>query len=156
MPNVAAQIIKEVNECLVEHGFNTVDPQVVTLLEGQIKEVAKPTQTIRHLIRKLILKYFYFYICVFIIILEFFFFFNSLGQRINEFLQKTINSATTSPMQVPPGLNSLKEELMVLAGQFLRLVEHNRAVFGEIYYDIIAGTTPGQLKCSPSSCSNPE
>ena len=56
---------------------------------------------------------------------------------MREFIQQSITSPTAAPLRIPPGLSSLQTELTAITGQFLRLVSHNRAVFGEYYTDII-------------------
>jgi len=61
-----------------------------------------------------------------------------LGLRIRQFLQKIIQSQSTAPQQVPPGLSSLQEELTAIAARFVILVSHNRSVFWEYYQDIVA------------------
>lgn len=38
---------------------------------------------------------------------------------------------------MPPGLSTLQEELAHICGTLLRLVTHNRSVFGEYYVDIL-------------------
>jgi len=57
---------------------------------------------------------------------------------VREFILQSITSPTAAPLRVPPGLSSLQSELTAITGQFLRLVSHNRAVFGKYYTDIIA------------------
>lgn len=42
-------------------------------------------------------------------------------------------------MRVPPGLSSTSAELARVGGQLLRLVSHNRAVFGDYYTEILEG-----------------
>ena len=39
--------------------------------------------------------------------------------------------------QVPPGLTLCQKELGAIAGQFVRLVNYNKEVFGDVYADII-------------------
>ena len=39
--------------------------------------------------------------------------------------------------QVPPGLTICKNDLGAIAGQFLKLVNYNKEVFGEFYNEII-------------------
>ena len=39
--------------------------------------------------------------------------------------------------QIPPGLTICKNDLGAIAGQFLKLVNYNRDVFGEFYNEII-------------------
>lgn len=59
------------------------------------------------------------------------------GNRILEFLQLIISSPTAAPEKLPPGLSSLQTEVFSVAGNFLRIVSHNRSVFGKYYIDII-------------------
>ncbi|KAG8237361.1 hypothetical protein J437_LFUL017595 [Ladona fulva] len=109
LPNVADQVKKEVGEALKENGLKPLDSEVESLMRGQILDSANPDHRIRQLVRS----------------------------RLLEFLGQVISSTTAAPVQIPPGLSSLQEELSFLAGTFLRLVSHNRAVFGEYYADII-------------------
>jgi hypothetical protein len=64
--------------------------------------------------------------------------FTCIGVRVREFIQQSTTSPMAAPLRIPPGLSSLQTELTAITGQFLRLVSHNRAVFGEYYTDIIA------------------
>lgn len=54
-----------------------------------------------------------------------------------EFIGTLLSSTTARPVQMPPGLSTLQEELANICGTLLRLVTHNRNVFGEYYSDII-------------------
>lgn len=54
-----------------------------------------------------------------------------------EFIAVLMSSTTARPVQMPPGLSSLQEELAQICGTLLRLVTHNRSVFGEYYAEII-------------------
>ena len=45
-------------------------------------------------------------------------------------------------MKVPPGLSSTASELSRVGGQLLRIVSHNRAVFGAHYTEILEGALP--------------
>lgn len=42
-----------------------------------------------------------------------------------------------SELQIPTGFTAVTEELKHVVGQFVRLVSHNRQVFGNYYADII-------------------
>ncbi|PNF14068.1 T-complex protein 11-like protein 1 [Cryptotermes secundus] len=117
MPNVAEQVVKEVAEGLQTYGFRPLDAATEKLLKGQIMEIVKDDHKIRQLVRT----------------------------RVREFIQQSITSPVAAPLRIPPGLSSLQTELTAITGQFLRLVSHNRAVFGEYYTNIIAegvSTTP--------------
>ena len=63
-------------------------------------------------------------------------------RRVREFLLDIISSTTATPMQVPPGLSATAPELARVGGQLLRLVAHNRAVFGAHYTEILEGALP--------------
>ncbi|EEB10667.1 conserved hypothetical protein [Pediculus humanus corporis] len=65
-----------------------------------------------------------------------------LHQRIREFLLDTVTSQTAEPMKIPPGFSSLQQEVTQLAGNFLRLTSHNRAVYEEYYTKIIEESLP--------------
>lgn len=54
-----------------------------------------------------------------------------------EFIATLMSSTTARPVQMPPGLSTLQEELAHICGTLLRLVTHNRSVFGEYYVDIL-------------------
>ena len=54
-----------------------------------------------------------------------------------EFLATLLGSPTARPVQMPPGLSTLQEELANICGTLLHLVTHNRSVFGEYYVDIL-------------------
>ncbi|XP_066999721.1 T-complex protein 11-like protein 1 isoform X2 [Anabrus simplex] len=110
MGSIAVQVIKDVNEALPKYGHKMLDSDGQKFLEGQILAIAEDDHKIKQLVRV----------------------------RICEFLKQTITSPTAAPVQIPPGLSSLQEELTYITGQFLRLVSHNRAVFSQYYVDIVA------------------
>ena len=51
--NVAEQVKKDVNECLVQHGFPQMDDQKAQLLHGQICDLATPGNAFAKLMSKL-------------------------------------------------------------------------------------------------------
>ena len=59
------------------------------------------------------------------------------AKRSMEFIAILLSSTTASPVQMPPGLSTLQEELAQICGTLLRLVTHNRSVFGEYYVNIL-------------------
>jgi len=76
----------------------------------QIESVEDPNQRIRDLIQK----------------------------RIVEFCKQLISSNNNKTIpQIPPGLTICKNDLGSIAGQFLKLVNYNKDVFGEFYNEII-------------------
>jgi len=57
--------------------------------------------------------------------------------RIIEFLRQVISNEVARPTQIPAGLSLFRNEIAGIAGQFARLVSHNRAVFAQHYADLI-------------------
>ncbi|RWS30740.1 T-complex protein 11-like protein 1 [Leptotrombidium deliense] len=60
-----------------------------------------------------------------------------IENRVKEFIENIITSNSAQPVKLPTGLSSLQQELTMTAGQFTRIVVHNKAVFGEYYTKII-------------------
>ncbi|XP_011877290.1 PREDICTED: T-complex protein 11-like protein 1 isoform X2 [Vollenhovia emeryi] len=110
MPNIILQVKTDVKTTLQEVNAPELSSEVETLLEGQIADLIDTKHKIRYLV----------------------------NLRIRQFLQKIIQSQSTAPQQVPPGLSSLQEELAAVAARFVILVSHNRSVFCEYYQDIVA------------------
>jgi len=108
LPNVAVQVVKDVNDYLEEKNKDPLSASMVEELTKQINSLEDPSQRIRELLQK----------------------------RIVEFCKQVI-SGTMKNMQVPPGLTICKSELGDIAGGFLRLVNYNKSVFGEFYNQII-------------------
>jgi len=110
LPNIAAQVVKEINEYLSSKDKPSLSEDLVKSLHEQIEAVEDPNQRIRDLLQK----------------------------RIVDFCKQLIsnNGGKTVP-QVPPGLTICKNDLGAIAGQFLKLVNYNRDVFGEFYNSII-------------------
>lgn len=80
---------------------------------------------------------------LFVVFLRWRYYSSFAAARANEFIGSLLSSTTARPVQVPPGLSSLQEELGHICGTLLRLVSHNRAVFGEYYADIITNHIKG-------------
>ncbi|KYQ54507.1 T-complex protein 11-like protein 1, partial [Trachymyrmex zeteki] len=110
IPNIILQVKTDVKTTLQEINAAELSPEFETLLEGQIADLIDTKHKIRYLV----------------------------SLRIRQFLQKIIQSQSTAPQQVPPGLSSLQEELTAIAARFVILVSHNRSVFWEYYQDIVA------------------
>merc|ERR1712045_415165 len=106
LPSVAVQVVKEVNDYLAEKKKPALTEETVKSLTEQIEAVEDPNQRIRDLIQK----------------------------RIIDFCKQLIssNNGKTVP-QIPPGLTICKNDLGAIAGQFLKLVNYNKDVFGEFY-----------------------
>lgn len=73
-----------------------------------------------------------------------------------EFIGTLLSSTTARPVQMPPGLSTLQEELAHICGTLLRLVTHNRNVFGEYYADIITNHIKGKKECEAGGPSKEE
>jgi len=130
MPNIILQVKTDVKTTLREVNAPELSLELETLLEGQIADLIDTKHKIRYLVSKCKNRFndyniFYYENIV-------------LGLRIRQFLQKIIQSQSTAPQQVPPGLSSLQEELTAIAARFVILVSHNRSVFCEYYQDIVA------------------
>jgi len=110
LPSVAAQVVKDVNDYLVEKNKPKLSEEVVKNLTEQIESLEDPNQRIRDLLQK----------------------------RILDFCKQLISSTNKSVPQIPPGLTVCKNDLGAIAGQFLKLVDYNKEVFGEFYNEIIA------------------
>ncbi|KAI0209793.1 T-complex protein 11-like protein 1 [Lamellibrachia satsuma] len=108
--NVAEQINKEVLECLRKHDFPAMDEAKQGLLKGQIQSVASSDHSVHKLMKS----------------------------RLMAFIHSLISQPQSRDVQLPPGFSAVSEELSHICGQFLRLVSHNRAVFGSYYTDIIS------------------
>jgi len=73
------------------------------------------------------------------------------AKRVLSFIQQALFSKLTEPMKVPVGMSVMEKELSQICGQFLRLISHNRAVFGHYYADIIGAMLKRATdKLSPS------
>lgn len=110
LDNIKEQIIKDSNDFLRKHGFSELTKETESLLAGQINELAESD----HKIRQITL------------------------DRIHEFLKKCISNkgSSSSNATIPSALASVEQELLILAKQFVRVVAHNLAVFGEYYEEI--------------------
>ncbi len=52
MPQVAEQVVSDVQKCLHEHGFPSMNEERVGLLKGQVTSANKPDHPVYKLIRK--------------------------------------------------------------------------------------------------------
>lgn len=62
MLNVAEQVKKEVNECLVKHGYPDLDEKRRSLLDGQISQVVDPKHPV-HSVLSVYLTFLFFNKC---------------------------------------------------------------------------------------------
>lgn len=60
-----------------------------------------------------------------------------LGSRVEGFIKDLLVGKKSSELKIPIGFSAVTEELKHVCGQFLRLVSHNRQVFGQFYADIV-------------------
>ncbi|XP_035662173.1 T-complex protein 11-like protein 1 [Branchiostoma floridae] len=121
LKNISEQVCKEVDECLETHGFPRLDEKRLDILKVQVKGAANPDNTIHNLITS----------------------------RVYGFIQSVItapNPATQA--KVPGGLTAVKIELFEATARVLRIVQHNNAVFGPYYADIISELLPAANELS--------
>ncbi|KAK3593201.1 hypothetical protein CHS0354_002727 [Potamilus streckersoni] len=109
LENVGEQIHKEVNMYLKEHGFTQRDEGQKGNLLGQVRGLTTPDNPVLSVMSK----------------------------RVLTFIALALFSRHTEPLKVPPGLSVVEKELSQICGSFLRLISHNRAVFGSNYAEII-------------------
>jgi len=109
LPNVALQVVKNVNEYLKAKDKPELPESTRKNLTDQIVEMEDPNSRIRDLVQR----------------------------RLIEFNKQAISGSRTAPLQIPPGLTVCQKELAQIAGGFVRLVSYNRAVFNEFYDDIM-------------------
>ncbi len=114
MTSVSLQVIKEVQSCLETHGFSQLDSNKEDSLKTQIIDISNNENRLRKVVER----------------------------RILEFIERVLSSPTAAPMQIPTGLSSLQKELTEIAGQLIRIVAHNRAVFSKYYAIIITDIIP--------------
>jgi len=108
LPNVGLQVVKDVNDHLREKERPELHADACEALQKQICEMEDPNQRIRDLVQR----------------------------RIVDFCKQALNASRSAPLQMPPGLTLCQRELARIAGDFVRLVNYNRAVFGEFYAEI--------------------
>lgn len=116
MENIAEQVIKDVSDHLIEQEKPPLPLSASNALKSQLLDIKNPEQRVRQLITT----------------------------RAHEFICSLLGSTTARQIQLPPGLSSLQEELGHICGTLLRLVSHNRAVFGEYYAEIITNHIKGK------------
>ena len=115
MTSIALQVKQEIKACLKDHGFAQMEETKAQTLETQIIDSYSADNRLRKVVER----------------------------RVLEFIESVLSSPTAAPMQIPTGLSAVKEELTQIAGQFVRIVVHNRAVFAEYYSNIITELIPG-------------
>ncbi|XP_053388389.1 T-complex protein 11-like protein 2 [Mercenaria mercenaria] len=109
LENISEQVNKNVEVFLKEHGFPAHDETQQKTLKGQITTLKEKDNQIITLMSK----------------------------RVLDFIQQALFSKLTEPLKVPAGTSVMEKELSQICGQFLRLISHNRSVFGQYYANII-------------------
>merc|ERR1712088_1085585 len=107
--NDLLKILPSVAVQVVKEVNDYLTEEKVKALTEQIESVEDPNMRIRDLIQK----------------------------RIIDFCKQLISNTNKTIPQIPPGLTICKNDLGAIAGQFLKLVNYNRDVFGEFYNEII-------------------
>ncbi|ESO89190.1 hypothetical protein LOTGIDRAFT_106210, partial [Lottia gigantea] len=118
--NISEQVKSEVNKCLMSHAFPQLG-QKEGLLMGQVKDVFNTENSIYALMSK----------------------------RLLDFIREAIKTKHVSSLKVPAGFTAVETELSGVLGQFLRLISHNRSVFGVYYAEIIGAILERQQDLSP-------
>ncbi|KAL8606787.1 hypothetical protein ACOMHN_049616 [Nucella lapillus] len=118
---VAEQVQKDVNECLQQHGFAPMEDHTCQTLKGQITDLATPDNSVIKL----------------------------MNQRLLSFVRECISTQRVDSVKVPAGFSAVEQEVSQILGQFLRLISHNRSVFGPHYSNIIAHLMERQQDLSP-------
>ena len=102
-------MIKDTEEYLADKEKAPLNESTKKNLEDQILEMEDPNHRIRDLVQR----------------------------RMVDFCRQAISASRTAPLQVPPGLTLCQRELAQIGGNFVRLVNYNKSVFGEFYSEII-------------------
>ena len=128
LESCSLQVVKEVESCLREHELPPATETKMESMKLQVKSLKERENRIRQIVQR----------------------------RVLEFVEGVSLSNSASPVQIPTGLSILQQELSSLTGSFMRLIAHNRAVFGEYYHEIISRisrngqsvSSSWKLKCS--------
>ncbi|XP_053204042.1 uncharacterized protein LOC128388639 [Panonychus citri] len=117
LESAALQIIADIKKHAENHVFPDIDSTKELALKAQIVDLKNENNRIRQIVQK----------------------------RILEFVESVFTSNTASPVQMPKGLTALQRSLSSIAGQFMRIASHNRAVYGTYYANIINDLVNGKL-----------
>lgn len=108
LPNLIEQVVASLQGFLKERACPPLDTAAVTLLRGQLKELSDPGHRVITLVTS----------------------------RCVAFLAQILGNANPKNISVPLPFVIFQEEVARICGAFLRLTQHNRAVFGEYYFDM--------------------
>jgi len=109
LASVATQVTEDIDQELKKQTLPQLSVEVKNLIVGQVSALSQSDNKIRKIIHT----------------------------RIMEFLRQVISNEVARPTQIPAGLSLFRSEIAGIAGQFARLVSHNRAVFAQHYADLI-------------------
>ncbi|XP_022112145.1 T-complex protein 11-like protein 1 [Acanthaster planci] len=111
MPNVADQVCTDVNGCLKERGVAEMDAMKMDALKSQVTAAGDR----QHSVHKL------------------------LDSRARSFIKMLISGPINfdPATRIPPGLATVQPQLLEVAGQFVRVIGHNRTVYGPFYSEIL-------------------
>lgn len=110
MAQIFETVKSDVGKSLTAHGYPAPPDTLWDSLRGQVTNLESSTD---HPIVQIVLK------------------------RLAGFVKKAMSMEAKDPVQIPPGLSGLQKEIVDLVATFMRIVTHNRAVFGDYYQDII-------------------
>lgn len=122
LENISEQVSMNVEVFLKDHGFQPRSETQKTSLKGQIVALKEKDNQI----------------------------YTIMSKRVIDFIQQTLFSKLTEPLKIPAGMSVMEKELSQICGQFLRLISHNKSVFGQ-YYASIIGTLIKPLQTDPAS-----
>ncbi|RWS15256.1 T-complex protein 11-like protein 1 [Dinothrombium tinctorium] len=105
----AAQVIADVKKYSEKCSLQHLDDSKESLLKSQIIDICNTENRVRKIVEK----------------------------RVLEFVESVFTSNSAAPIKLPTGLSTLQQELASFVGQFMRIITHNRAVFGEYYTKIV-------------------
>ncbi|XP_015789829.1 T-complex protein 11-like protein 1 [Tetranychus urticae] len=117
LEGAALQIITDLKKYTDDHVFPEIDSVKEASLKAQIVDLKNENNRIRQIVQR----------------------------RILEFVESVFTSNTASPVQMPKGLTALQRSLSSIAGQFMRIASHNRAVYGSYYANIITDLVNNKL-----------
>lgn len=110
LENASIQVAQELKEFYQnQRDCGEIDLNKLTSVTAQINQLSNKSNRIRQVIQR----------------------------RILEFIESVFTSNTASPVRIPSGLSSLQDNLASITGLFMRVANHNRAVFGDSYVTIL-------------------
>lgn len=120
LPNLVEQVVSSLQSYLSQQDLAALTAPTTAALRSQLEELRSTDHRVTSLVTS----------------------------RCLGFLAQILNNANPRHLSVPQPLVVLQEEMARICGSFLRVTQHNRAVFGEYYYDMVelalqsSSTTP--------------